>query len=607
MRAMMGLHKDRHGTFYARHKVPLRLQEAVAHVLDNGKAKQVWLKRSLGTKKLSEANVRGKPLQMEFDRIIAQAEAQLKERPVRTSLSNIEIKRIAEYFYAHELAADEELREDTRGSDPVFAGVHRQLTEAGVTFKTPFDLKSLTLDAGRGLSPRMMPKIEESASIVLEAGQQALARGDVSFIRYELDALLDVFQINLDPSSEAYRKLARAVMEAWVKALKAVLARSKGEPVETPTLVVPNEQGAAEGETLRAALVGWQKERSPSPGVLAEYDRAIRLFVELHGDLPVSQIKRTHARTFREALQDLPRHRAAKLQHMPLPELAEWGRKHPEAQKVSAATLNKLLGGVQTIGLWAYDKGIVPDDVPWSDPFAKMRLPEDAPERDAFTVTELNTLFASPVFTKGERPKPGRGEAAFWMPLLGLYTGARRGELAVLTVKDVHKVEGVFVFTFIEEKAIGKTLKTRTSARTVPAHPQLIKLGWLKYVDGVRNSGGEKAWLFSQIAPSKPGALSAWSKWFNRNLRNLGITDRHKVFHSFRHIFKDALRAARVPEDLNDAILGQSNPTVGRQYGAKEIVRRFGMDTLKDAVGSVSYRDLNLSKVRSGHLRNQRK
>jgi hypothetical protein len=173
---MMGLHKDRHGTFYARHKVPLRLQEVVAGVLDKGKSKQVWLKRSLGTKVLNEANVRGKPVQMEFDRIIAQAEAQLKERPVRSSLSNIEIKRIAEYIYAHELVVDEELREDTRGSDPVLAGVHRQLTEAGVAFKTSFDLKSLTLEAGRGLSPRMMHKIEEGTSTVLEAAQRALAR-----------------------------------------------------------------------------------------------------------------------------------------------------------------------------------------------------------------------------------------------------------------------------------------------------------------------------------------------------------------------------------------------------------------------------------------------
>jgi hypothetical protein len=95
MRALMGLIKDRHGTYYARHKVPERLQEAVARILDNGKARQVWLKKSLGTKVVAQANVRAKPVQIEFDRIIAEAEAQLKQRPLRTSLSDVEIKRIA--------------------------------------------------------------------------------------------------------------------------------------------------------------------------------------------------------------------------------------------------------------------------------------------------------------------------------------------------------------------------------------------------------------------------------------------------------------------------------------------------------------------------------
>lgn len=158
----------------------------------------------------------------------------------------------------------------------------------------------------------------------------------------------------------------------------------------------------------------------------------------------------------------------------------------------------------------------------------------------------------------------------------------------------------MFAFTFVEEKAIGKTLKTKGSARTVPVHPSLVRQGWLSHVDGTRRSDGEKAWLFPQIAPTQLGALQAWSKWFNRRLRTLGVTDRQKVFHSFRHLFKDALRAARIPEDLNDALTGHSNSTVGRGYGAKEIVRRFGMPTLKDAIDRVTYKGLVLPQSRSG-------
>ena len=68
VRALMGLMKDRHGTYYARVKVPVRLQAAVARVLDQGKDRQSFLKKSLGTKELKAANVRAKPVLAGFDR-----------------------------------------------------------------------------------------------------------------------------------------------------------------------------------------------------------------------------------------------------------------------------------------------------------------------------------------------------------------------------------------------------------------------------------------------------------------------------------------------------------------------------------------------------------
>jgi hypothetical protein len=131
--------------------------------------RQPWLKRSLHTKDEKRAKVLAKPVMMEFDRILAQAEALLVEHPVRTALTEAEIKAISDYFYAHELGADQELREEGVGSDPVFADVHRQLTEAGVEFDSPYEVAKVA----SGLSDRMMHKIEEDASIVLAAVKQA--------------------------------------------------------------------------------------------------------------------------------------------------------------------------------------------------------------------------------------------------------------------------------------------------------------------------------------------------------------------------------------------------------------------------------------------------
>ena len=300
---------------------------------------------------------------------------------------------------------------------------------------------------------------------LLAEAEAALARGDIQHTAHRTDDALEAFQINLDKGCRDYRKLGLEVLRAYVRALRAITARFNGEPVETPPLIMPDQTSGQATGTLRDALASWQKARSPSQGYFAEFERATRLFTELHGDLPVAQIKRSHARQFREALQEMPRHRSGALRHMPVPQLAEWGRKHPEAQKITTPTLNKLLGGVQTVALWAHKDGIVPEDLPWSDPFSRMRLEEDVSNRDAFTVDELNTLFAAPVFTKGERPASGQGDAAFWLPLLGLFSGARRSELSGLCANDIQEIERVPCFTFVENKKIGKTLNSATALR----------------------------------------------------------------------------------------------------------------------------------------------
>jgi hypothetical protein len=94
MRVLMSVIKNEHGTYHVRRKVPDKLKAAVAIVTGASKPNVSWLKRSLGTKDAREANVRAKPIMMEFDKIIAKAEVSLKARPVQSSLSDAEIKRI---------------------------------------------------------------------------------------------------------------------------------------------------------------------------------------------------------------------------------------------------------------------------------------------------------------------------------------------------------------------------------------------------------------------------------------------------------------------------------------------------------------------------------
>jgi integrase len=599
MRALMGLIKDRNGTYYAQRKVPERLQEAVARVLNTGRDRQVFLKKSLGTKSLKSANVAATHVLADFNRTLADAEALLKERPVIPSLTDAQIKRIAESYYAAMLADDEGERREGTGSEPLFQSIAAQLSAAGIEYQTPYAVGA-TPEAG--LSDREVLKRAGTLEYELAIVPPALARGDISVIREELDELLNEFQLNVDRKSQSYRKLGMAVLTAHVRALRDIERRNAGEPVETPpsAYALP-EPPAAQGGTLREAFEGWKKERDRPEGTVHEYGRAVEMFIQLHGNLALLEMRRSHARTYREALQLVPKVRRGALLKASLPELSQHGRAHPAVTKVSPGTVNKQLGAVQAIAGWGHHHGLVPEDVPWSDPFSEMRLEEDQSEREPFEARDLQTIFNAPLFTEHNLPTGAKGDAGIWLPLLALFAGARQAEYAGLRVSDVREDDetGVPLMWFTRDTKAGRRLKTKTSERVVPVHPQLIALGFLKYI-AARRKEGDRAWLFPTVAPDQKGALSAWSKWWGRYLRNhLGVKDRNKVYHSFRHGFQDALRRTTPDEELRDALTGRSSgKSISRTYGAKAMVQRWGVKALKEAIDKVSYPGLDLSRVR---------
>jgi len=199
------------------------------------------------------------------------------------------------------------------------------------------------------------------------------------------------------------------ILTQEVEAQEAIAKRNEGHPVPTPKLAKPTSQAetATDSATLRDAFKGWRKGRKPSPSTLTEYTHAVDRFTELHGNMPVVDIKRSHVRTFREALQDIPPRRTGALRKADLPTLVEWRKANPDALRLSEGTVNKLLGGVQAVTVWARDNGVIPDDAVWADPFAGMRLEEGEPDREPWKTADLVTLFASSVFTQRKRPKAG--------------------------------------------------------------------------------------------------------------------------------------------------------------------------------------------------------
>lgn len=149
-----------------------------------------------------------------------------------------------------------------------------------------------------------------------------------------------------------------------------------------------------------------------------------------------------------------------------------------------------------------------------------------------------------------------------WVPLIGLYTGARISEPASMLVEHVFNKAGLDVMHL-------PGTKTGASPRDVPIHPDLITLGFLDYVN-CRKSQGKKT-LFDITLSKQNGYGAAPSKWFTALKREVGITHEKKVFHSFRHTITDHLNQHSAKFEASCQYTGHSKGggVKGQVYGRR--------------------------------------
>jgi integrase len=157
-----------------------------------------------------------------------------------------------------------------------------------------------------------------------------------------------------------------------------------------------------------------------------------------------------------------------------------------------------------------------------------------------------------------------RADALRWVTWLMAYTGARINELAQLRKEDVKTRQGIPFIGITSSDENGQEIKTSSSRREVPIHKALIVEGFLKWVE--KQPAG---WLFKDLPAGRYGKRGdAASKRYGRWLRkDVGITDRRAVGHSWRHRMEDQFREIEVPDEVADSILGHARSGQRAIYG----------------------------------------
>ena len=115
-----------------------------------------------------------------------------------------------------------------------------------------------------------------------------------------------------------------------------------------------------------------------------------------------------------------------------------------------------------------------------------------------------------------------------------------------------------------------KSIKTHAGNRIVPLHPRLLKLGFLNYVQQIRNGDHQK--LFPNLKKMvSTGYGTLISRWFDRYLKRLGIKKKGKNFHSFRHTVVNHLTSKQVYEPFIKELIGHSHGTLTMDvYGGRK-------------------------------------
>ncbi|QHB73859.1 tyrosine-type recombinase/integrase [Stenotrophomonas sp. 364] len=281
----------------------------------------------------------------------------------------------------------------------------------------------------------------------------------------------------------------------------------------------------------------------------------------------------------------------AKVHAITRSDLARWYQDMREKGASTPTLTNKqsYIGGRGGFFEWAMASGYYPrGDNPASGHVSYSQREKRARKKlgfKAYDRAQIQALFAPEALAK-------LSESARWASLLGLYTGARASEVGQLLVRDVFEEDGIPCLRISDEGEHQK-VKTEVSLRTVPLHPELLKMGFLDWVDAKREAGQTR--LFPAAKATAVNGQGNWiTKAFSRHLAEVGKAwePAKRGFHSLRKTFIQELQGAGVVSELRAQIVGheiddEHHSTYSRDFTVAEKLRGIGGKSV--GLGEISF------------------
>lgn len=399
--------------------------------------------------------------------------------------------------------------------------------------------------------------------------------------RRKLMEILSHSGVEFSGTDDELKKLAALVRKGYLENARNDIKRLNREPISIgdqifsspikensqaflfPT-VQPIGHPPFNGATVGAVLDEFMKEheaKGRAGATIRTYSVPVRFLRETLGENTLlANVTRDRMKEIRELILTLPAHAKKLYPNKPLMECIELAKKEGRSP-IEKKTSDNYLRNIQAIFNYATKTRKIPFNPIADELFRGNSKPGKKP-RAQFQIEQLNRIFSSPLF---HSPKSGVRLGRFWVPLIGLFQGTRLNETCQLYTEDVFEKDGVWCIEINDTRKDGtacdKRLKTATSRRIVPVHPQLLKIGFADFVRQ-RRLDHKSPRLFPDMEPGQTGYFSdPVQKWFGRLLTQILGTKPTATFHSFRHMWKDAMTEANVPDGIAKRLGGWSNDT----------------------------------------------
>ena len=356
----------------------------------------------------------------------------------------------------------------------------------------------------------------------------------------------------------------------------------------TPT-PANNPAKAATGMLLSVAMEKFLKEKCElNPKAKHHYETEVpddfRLIIRILSDKPVDGISRDDAIELFSTLKQLPANlnKVARFKGKTITQILAMKDVKPRAE----ATINGVMVNASALFGW-----LVKREYARQDYFEGLRVPRKKGGRERLDDTDLLKIFTHPIYTEHEYTHGYQ----YWLPLIALHSGMRMNEICQLRPRDIVEEDGILIMHVVED---GEDMSVKTDAgiRRIPVHPMLLQLGFGEFIQ----SRQKEECLFDNLPVAEDGRRSKRaSRWFCLFRPKVGLTEKGKDFHSFRHTIIDDLKQGEVNYHVLKALVGHSDQLPEEFQKGDMTMDRYGKKYKAEILHKMVCR-LNYSKVLAG-------